>query len=167
MTSPLERIIAELLEEKRRLEHEFKVELPKAIGIARAHGDLSENAEYHAARERHAFVRAKIGQIDGQLLRLKSIDLRLVHRDRVGLYSRVTLFDLESEKEIVYRLVTSEEADFDRGLLSMSSPIGQGLVGKKEGDEIRVNVPSGQRSFEVVSIVTVHDQPAEGETGAE
>ena len=166
MDNPLERVIATLLEEKRRLEHEFKIELPKAIGIARAHGDLSENAEYHAARERHAFVRARIGQIDGQLTRLKSIDLRLVPKDRVGLYSKVTLFDLASEAEVAYQLVTSEEADFDKGLLSMSSPIGQALAGKKEGDTVSVVVPSGRRSFEVVSVRTLHDQAGDGEGDA-
>ncbi len=158
MTSPLERIIASLEEERKRLDHEFKVELPKAIGIARAHGDLSENAEYHAARERHAFVKARIGQIDGQLARLKSIDMRQVPKDRAGLYSRLTLFDLDSEEEIAYQLVTSEEADLDKGLISTSSPIGQGLVGKQEGATVTVRVPSGVRRFEIVRIVTLHEQ---------
>ena len=156
--TPVDAIIARLEDEKKVLEHEFKIELPKAIGIARAHGDLSENAEYHAARERHAFVRARLGQIDGQLSRLRSIDVRQIPRDRVGLYSRVVLNDTDSGSEVTWRLVTSEEAQPDEGLISISSPIGRGLTGKREGDVVRIEVPSGVRNFEVISVATVHGQ---------
>jgi transcription elongation factor GreA len=151
-------IIERLEAQKKELEREFKVDLPKAIGIAREHGDLSENAEYHAARERHAFVRAQIGHIDGQLAHLKGIDLRQIPKDRIGLYSRVTLVDLATNEQVTYQLVTSEEANLDEGLISMSSPIGRGLSGKREGDEARIEVPSGIRTFEVGQVITVHDQ---------
>jgi len=166
MSTPLERIILALQLEKKRLEHEFKIELPKIIGIAREHGDLSENAEYHAARERHGLVRARIGQIDGQLARLKSIDLKQIARDRIGLYSRVTLFEIETENELVYQLVTSEEADLDAGLVSISSPIGRGLTGRQVGDAVTIQVPAGVREFEVTTVKTLHDlanEPGEEE----
>jgi transcription elongation factor GreA len=156
--TPLEDIIARLEAEKKQLEYEFKVELPKAIGVARAHGDLSENAEYHAAREKHAFVRARIGQVDAQLARLKSVDLRHIPKDRVGLYARVRLMDADSGTEVLYQLVTSEEANAEAGLISVSSPIGRGLTGKREGDEVKIQVPSGTRCFEILAVITVHDQ---------
>lgn len=158
MTSPLERIISRLEQERKKLDHEFKIELPKAISVARAHGDLSENAEYHAAKERHAFVLSRMGQIDAQLARLKNIELSKVPRDRVGIYSKVTLFEIDTEKEVVYQLVTAEEADLDKGLISTTSPLGKGLMGHREGDEVTIRVPSGVREFEVISLATLHDQ---------
>lgn len=157
MPSPLERLIAKLRDEQKRLEYEFKVELPKAIGVAREHGDLSENAEYHAARERHAFVRARLGQVAGQLERLNGIDLSKIPRDRIGLYSKVVVFDMDSEEEVEYQLVTGEEADPDKGLISASSPLGRGLLGRSEGDETSIDVPSGTRNFEISSVTTLHD----------
>ena len=157
MPSPIDLIVARLEEERKQLDREFKIELPKAIGIARDHGDLSENAEYHAARERHAFVKARIGQIDGQLAKLLSIDLRQISKDRAGLYSKMKLIDSDTSAEVDYQLVTSEEANPDIGLVSISSPIGRGLAGKKEGDEVKIQVPSGVRSFEIVKLVTLHD----------
>ena len=158
MPSPIESLISKLEEEIKKLDHEFKVELPKAIGIARDHGDLSENAEYHAARERHAFVKARIGQLSAQMERLKSIDVSKISRDKVGLYSQVTVFDLDTEEEIDYTLVTGEEADPDKGLISSSSPLGRGLMNRAEGDETSIQVPSGTRNFEITGLKTLHDQ---------
>lgn len=161
MPSPLAKRIAQLEEESRQLEHEFRIELPKAIGIARDHGDLSENAEYHAARERHAFVKAQIGQLSGQLAKLKGVNIARIPSDRAGLYSKVTVFDLDSETEIVYELVTGEEADPDEGRISISSPIGKGFAGKEEGDEVSIQVPSGRRNFEISGLVTIHERQGE------
>lgn len=158
MPSPLQKRITTLEEESKRLEHEFRIELPKAIGIARDHGDLSENAEYHAARERHAFVKAQLAQIASQLAKLKGVDISRIPKDKAGLYSKVTVFDLDSEEEIVYELVTGEEADPDEGRISISSPIGKGFAGKEEGDEVRIQVPSGRRSFEISGLVTIHER---------
>lgn len=158
MSSPIDILLARLQEQRKKLDHEFKIEIPKIIGIAREHGDLSENAEYHAARERHAFVKAQLGQLDGQIAYLKSIDIRQIPKDRVGLYSEVKVFDVEDGEERLYKIVTSEEADLDKGLISISSPIGRALMGRQEGAEIRVEVPAGVRNFEVVSIRTIHDQ---------
>ena len=159
MSSPIDAILTRLQAQRKQLDYEFKVEIPKIIGIAREHGDLSENAEYHAARERHAFVKAQLGQIDEQIAYLKNIDVRQIAKDRIGLYSTVKLFDVDSSEEVTYRLVTSEEAEFDKGLISISSPIGRALSGKQEGAEVRVTVPSGTRNFEVVSLRTMHDEP--------
>ena len=161
MSSPIDTLLARLNEQRKKLEYEFKVELPKQIGIARDHGDLSENAEYHAAREKHAFVKAQLGQLDAQIAYLKGIDVRQIPKDRIGLFSDVTLLDIDSGEELKYRIVTSEEADFDNGLISISSPIGRALVGKQEANEVKVQVPSGTRHFEVVSIRTLHDQSAD------
>ena len=160
MSSPIDILLVRLQEQRKKLDHEFKIEIPKIIGIARDHGDLSENAEYHAARERHAFVKAQLGQIDAQIAYLKDIDIRQIPKDRVGLYSEVKLFDVDGDKEHLYKIVTSEEADLDKGLISISSPIGRALMGKQEAAEVRVEVPSGVRNFEIVAIRTIHEQGA-------
>jgi transcription elongation factor GreA len=167
MTSPIDALIAKLQAERKQLDYEFKVEIPKVIGIAREHGDLSENAEYHAARERHAFVKAQLGQLDARIAALRSIDLRQVPRDKVGLYSKLRLNDADSGDEVRYHLVTSEEADFDKGLISINSPIGRALMGREEGAEVRVEVPSGTRTFEIVELTTLHEQDEAGEKQAE
>ena len=155
MPSPLEKLIEKLQADRKALEHEFKIELPKQIGIAREHGDLSENAEYHAARERHAFVKAQMGQIDAQLARLTQVDIAKIPGDKAGLYSKVTVFDLDSEEETEYELVTGDEADPEKGRISISSPIGKGLAGKEEGDEVTIQVPSGRRNFEISGLVGI------------
>ncbi len=161
VNSPIDQLLANLKAERKRLEYEFKVEIPRLIAVARAHGDLSENAEYHAARERHALVKAQLASLDQQIGRLRSIDLRQLPTDRAGLYSIVEVYDTDSEARQTFKLVTSEEADFERGLISVSSPIGRALAGRQEGDEVRVQVPAGTRNFELVSVRTVHDQASE------
>src|SRR5947209_8251727 len=105
------------------LEHELRSELPKEILKARAHGDLSENAEYHAAKERQAYVNARLGQLQSRLRTLSMVDMSRIPRDKVGLGSRVTVLDTKKEEEITYKLVTSEEADVGKGLISTTSPI--------------------------------------------
>jgi transcription elongation factor GreA len=157
--SPIDALIRRLQARRKELDYEFKVELPKAIGIARAHGDLSENAEYHAARERHAFVKAQLAQLDAQLAQVRSIDLRQIPTDRVGLYSEIHLFDGDSGEEVTWSLVTSGEADFEAGRISIASPIGRALMGRREADEVRVQVPSGTRTFEIQWVKTIHEHP--------
>ena len=149
-----ERLNAEL----RALEHEFRVELPKEIKAAVAMGDLRENAEYKAALERQSFVKARIGQLRERLGTLNSINMSQLPRDRAGLGSRLRLLDLDSDQEISYRLVFAELADLKSGLISIASPIGKSLVGTKAGDEVKIRTPSGQRHFEVLDLVTAHDQ---------
>lgn len=157
MSSPIDKLLVNLQAQRKQLDYEFKVELPRIIAVARAHGDLSENAEYHAAREKHAFIKAQLGALDAQIARLKSIDLKQLPTDKAGLYSMVDVFDVDSSERLTYKLVTSEEADLEQGLISVSSPIGRALSGRSEGDEVRVQVPAGTRTFEIVALKTVHD----------
>jgi transcription elongation factor GreA len=149
-----EKIITEL----RTLEHELSVELPRALRVAAALGDLSENAEYKSARERQDFVRARVRQLREQLARLSSIDVSRLPRDRASYGSTVVLRDIDRSSDVTYRLVSQEEADYEQGLISTSSPIGQSLLNKQEGDEIKVRTPSGVRNFEVISLTTIHGE---------
>ena len=151
-------ILDKLKRELNALEREFRVELPNEIKKAVAMGDLRENAEYHAALERQAFVRARIGQLRERLGSLSTISMDQMPRDRAALGSRLELLDLDTDEEITYQLVFPEVADLDNGLLSIASPIGKALVGLKEGDDVTVAIPSGARSFEVLSLKTVHDE---------
>jgi len=147
-----------LEEEIARLEYELRAELPKEIQRARALGDLSENAEYQAAKERQRLVEARLAQLKQRLHQLAMIDLSRIPRDRVGLGSRVVLYDLNKGETLTYRLVTSEEADAANGLISTSSPIGRGLLGKRVGDVVRIEIPGGVRELEIVELTTIHDQ---------
>ncbi len=139
------------------LEHELRSELPKEILRARAHGDLSENAEYHAAKERQAFVNARLGQLQTRLRDFAMIDMTKIPRDRVGLGSHVVVLDLTKDEELTYNLVTSEEADVTNGKISTSSPIGKGLLGKRVGDTVKIQIPDGVREMEILSLTTIHD----------
>lgn len=152
-----EKILAEL----RALEYELNVELPRALRTAAALGDLSENAEYKSARERQDFVRARVRQLQQQLARLSSIDLSKLPRDRASYGSTVVLRDIDRGSEVTYRLVTPEEADAEQGLISTTSPIGRSLLNKEEGDRVKVQAPSGVRTFEVIKLITIHDDPNE------
>jgi len=144
--------------ELRQLERELRVELPQEIKKALAMGDLRENAEYHAALERQSFVKARIGQLRVRLTELGMINMAQVPRDRAGLGSCLTVHDLDQDVEITWELVVPEVADLERGLISIASPIGRGLVGKRPGEEVVVDIPSGRRRFEVLQLRTVHDK---------
>jgi transcription elongation factor GreA len=146
-----------LEEEIAALENELRIQLPREIAKARAHGDLSENAEYHAAKERQGMVNARLGQLRARLRELSMVDMTRIPRDRVGLGSSVTVLDLEKEEEITYQLVTSEEADVAQGRISTTSPIGRGLIGKKVGETVKVQIPAGIREMEILQLVTIHD----------
>lgn len=146
-----------LEEEIAALDIELRIDLPREIAKARAHGDLSENAEYHAAKERQGMVNARLGQLRARLRELSMIDMSRIPRDRVGLGSSVTVLDLSKEEEITYRLVTSEEANVNEGRISTTSPIGRGLLGKQVGDTVKVTIPGGVREMEIIQLVTIHD----------
>ncbi len=149
-----EKILAEL----KTLEYEFTVELPKALRTAAALGDLSENSEYKFARERQDYVRARVRQLQQQLAQLSSIDISRLPHDRASYGSTLVLRDLKRDEEVTYQLVTPEEADFEKGLISTASPIGKSLLNKEEGDEVKVQTPAGVREFEIVKLRTIHDE---------
>ncbi len=149
-----------LEEEIAALDMELRVELPREISKARAHGDLSENAEYHAAKERQGIVNMRLGQLRARLRELSMIDMSRIPRDRVGLGSTVTVLDLTKEEEVTYQLLTSEEADVAQGRISTTSPIGRALLGKQVGDTVKVMIPGGVREMEIIRLVTIHDEPA-------
>ena len=151
-----------LLGEVHALERELRIELPKEIKIALAMGDLRENSEYHAALERQAFVKARIGQLRQRLTELGNMQIGNIPTDRAGLGSTLVLLDLDSKEEVTYQIVLPEIADSSIGLLSIASPIGRGLVDKREGDEVTIQIPSGRRRFEVLGIRTIHEKPADG-----
>lgn len=152
----MEEVIKRLQEEIALLEVELRVELPREILKARAHGDLSENAEYHAAKERQGYVHARLGQLHARLREVSMIDMSKIPHDRVGLGSTVTVLDLSKEEEIRYKLVTSEDVDVAKGLISTSSPIGRGLLGKNVGDTVKIQIPGGVRDLEIVELITIH-----------
>jgi transcription elongation factor GreA len=147
-----------LQDEITTLEYELHVELPKEILKARAHGDLSENAEYHAAKERQGFVNARLNQLKRRLAEISMVDFTKIPRDRVGLGSTVVVLDNQREEEITYNLVTSEEADAANGKISTTSPIGRALLGKEVGDVARVQSPGGSKELEILKLTTIHDE---------
>jgi transcription elongation factor GreA len=146
-----------LQDEINTLEHELHVELPKEILKARAHGDLSENAEYHAAKDRQGFVNARLGQLRRRLAEVSMIDFSKIPHGRVGLGSIVVVLDTKREEEITYNLVTTEEADAANGKISTTSPIGRALLGKEEGDTVKVQSPGGVKELEIRKLTTIHD----------
>src|SRR5579875_98630 len=156
----MEDLKKKLQEEIAALEYELRNELPKEILRARAHGDLSENAEYHAAKERQGYVNARLGQLQARLRDLSMVDVSKIPRDRVGLGSHVVVLDIKKDEEFTYSLVTSEEADVNHGKISTSSPIGRGLLGKRVGDTVRIQIPDGVREMEILSLTTIHDAAA-------
>ena len=146
-----------LQDEIASLEYELHVELPRDILTARAHGDLSENAEYHAAKDRQGFVNARLNQLKKRLAEMSMIDLTKIPQGKVGLGSTVTVLDVKREEEITYNLVTSEEADAGNGKISTTSPIGRALLGKEVGDEVKVASPGGLKTLEILKLTTIHD----------
>lgn len=153
----MEDLKKKLQEEIAALEYELRSELPKEILRARAHGDLSENAEYHAAKERQGYVNARLAQLRRRLAEISMVDLSRIPRDRVGLGSEVVVLDRHKDEQFTYKLVTSEEADAGKGWISTSSPIGRGLLGKQVGDIVRIQIPGGCRELEILELKTIHD----------
>jgi transcription elongation factor GreA len=141
-----------------KLESELRVHLPKEIKRALEFGDLRENSEYQTALQRQTMVKARIRELRQRMSEVASIDLSRISHDKAGYGSTVVLYDAEREEEVTYRLVTPEESDPPAGLISTVSPIGRSLMGKEEGDEVVVSIPSGSRRFEIRSLKTLHDQ---------
>jgi transcription elongation factor GreA len=149
-------LIKKLQDEIAILENELRIELPRAILTAREHGDLSENAEYHSAKERQGMVHAKLAQLYGRLREISMIDMSKIPHDRVGLGSTVTVLDVNKDEKIKYKLVTSEDVDVSKGAISTGSPIGRGLLGKMVGDEVKIQIPGGTREMEIIELITIH-----------
>jgi len=146
-----------LLEEIEALEHELAHELPAEIKKAASLGDLSENAEYHMAKQRQEFVNARLGHFKKRMAELSLVNLANIPRDKVGLGSTVVVYDTTKDAEITYQLVMSEESDVTKGLISTTSPIGRGLVGKRVGDMATIVTPNGKRELEVLKLRTIHE----------
>lgn len=152
-----EHVRKKLEDEIRALEHELAHELPKEIKKAASLGDLSENAEYHMAKQRQEYVRARLGQLKKRMADLSLINMNNIPRDKAGLGSKVKVYDSTKEEEIEYELVTSEESDVTQGKISTTSPIGRALLNKKVGDTTLVHTPTGKRELEILSLITIHD----------
>jgi transcription elongation factor GreA len=152
----MEALIKKLQEEIAALEIELRIELPREILRARAHGDLSENAEYHAAKERQGYVNARLNQLQGRLRELSMVDMSTIPHDRVGLGSTVKVLDVDKDETMSYTMVTSEDVDVSKGMISTTSPIGRGLLGRKVGDTVKIQVPGGAREMEIMELLTIH-----------
>lgn len=150
-------LIKRIEDEIHELERELKTELPKEIRRARELGDLSENAEYQAAKERQRFLEARIGMLTKRVGEVSLMNLDKLPRDKVGFGSTVHLRE-ETGQTAVYQLVMPEDSDAAKGLISASSPIGRALLNKEPGDEVTVPTPNGIRRFEVVKLTTIHDE---------
>jgi len=157
MTDALTRVKKKLQDEITTLEYEMNVDLPKELMKARAHGDLSENAEFKYAKERQGYVSARLGQLKKRLGDLGMLNLNNIPVDRTGYGSRVWVLDTKKSVEIEYKLVSTEEADVAQGLISTTSPIGKALLGKNVGDEVKVQTPAGIKEFEIVRLKTIHE----------
>jgi transcription elongation factor GreA len=150
------RLIKRFEDEITVLEHELNHELPKEIQRARELGDLRENAEYAAAKERQRFVEARVSMLRTRVSQIQLMNLDRIPRDRAGFGSKLTL--IEDGKQFVYELVMPEDAAPEKGFVSVASPVGQALVGKEEGDDVVAPTPGGKRTFSIVKLVTIHDE---------
>jgi transcription elongation factor GreA len=153
-----EQIKRKLQDEMNALEHELVHDLPKEIKKAAALGDLSENAEYHMAKQRQEFVKARMRQLGKRIADLSMINMNNIPHDKVGLGSTVKVFDNTKNEEVEYKIVTSEESDVTAGKISTTSPIGRALLNKKVGETATFVTPNGPREMEVLSLSTIHDQ---------
>jgi transcription elongation factor GreA len=152
-----EEIRQKILEELRQLESELRTEIPRELKKAVAMGDLSENAEYESARNRQDYVRARVANLRKRMADLSMIDISRLPTDRVAYGSTVVLYDIDSGEELSYTLTMAEDADIALNKISTTSPIGRGLMGKREGEEVEIVTPNGKRRFEVVKLATIHD----------
>ncbi|HKM99700.1 MAG TPA: GreA/GreB family elongation factor [Candidatus Binataceae bacterium] len=149
-------VIKRLKKEREALKRELTVELPKELERARAHGDLSENAEWAMAKQRQEFLRARVSNMEVRIAELTTIDLESIPHDTVGLGSRVRLEDLDEGGEIEYEIVVPEEVDGAQHRISLSSPLGRALIGKTKDDDIEVVTPKGKRAYLVRKLITIH-----------
>ncbi len=147
-----------LEDEIRKLGRELKEEIPKALKTAADMGDLSENAEYQAAKERQSYLQARLSQLRERLATLSMVNLSKIPTDKVSYGSKVVLLDLDTDMEVTYKLVSSEESNVKEGLISTASPIGKSLMGREEGDEVQIRTPGGIKNYEIVQFTTLHDE---------
>lgn len=140
-----------------KLERELKVDLPRQLAEAAAHGDLSENAEHEAAKDRKDTVTSMLLRLYQKRQAISHMNTQMISRDSIGFWSTVRLLDLDNDEETTYKLVSSDETDPKNGRISITSPIGKALVGKGDGDEVEVETPRGERNYEVISFSTIHD----------
>lgn len=152
----LEEIKAKISEELDRLGYELSVTLPTVIRKAVELGDLRENAEYHSALDRQKFVQARIGHLTQRMIELSKIDVASIPEDRVGFGSRVRAKNLATGDEFTYTIVAGDYMDLDAGHISIASPLGRGLLGAREGDEVTVTLPGGERKFRILELKTLH-----------
>ena len=143
---------ARLSAELRRLKTEERPAVIKAIAAAREHGDLSENAEYHAARERQGFIEGRVMELEDKLSRAEVIDIRMLSGSKIMFGARVKLVDEDTDEEATYQVVGPDEADIQSGLLSIQSPLAQAILGKEAGDSVEVTTPRGVRYFEIIEV---------------
>jgi len=153
-----EEALKKLEEEIQKIEYELHNELPKELKKAIALGDLSENAEYHSAKQRQEILRARLEQLKKRLSDLAMVNMSKIPRDQVALGSRVVVYDVQKGAEVEYKLVITEESDVPRGLISTTSPIGRGLLGKRVGDSVKVQTPGGTKEFEILKFTTIYDE---------
>ena len=151
-----ERLLKRFQEDIEKLERELKMELPKEIQRARELGDLRENAEYAAAKERQRFVEARVSMLKKRVSEIQLMNMDRIPADRAGFGSKLTI--RENGRMFTYELVMPEDSNPDKGMISVASPVGRAFVGKEAGDEVDVSTPAGQRSFEIVKLVTIHDE---------
>lgn len=154
-------VLARLKKELADLKHELTVKLPKELEAARAHGDLSENAEYEAAKSRQDYVRSRIGQLEARIRELAMYNTSSIPHDVVAYGSRVIIEDIDLGEAVTYEIVFPEEVDAGRGQISLSSPIGRALLNKSVGDEVTVHTPSGSRTYTILELVTFHQVQGE------
>lgn len=152
-----EQLLEKIDEEVATLERELKVELPRQLAEAAAHGDLSENAEHEAAKDRKDTVTALLMKLYKKRQAIAGMNTRMIPHDAIGFWSTVELLDLDNDEQVTYRLVSADESDPRDGKISISSPIGRALCGKQEGDEVEVTTPRGTRLYEVLSYTTIHE----------
>ena len=138
--------------------HELNVDLPVRIRIAREHGDLKENAEFKAAKERQAFVEVRLGHLTTRMTELSKIDLTDLAYDRVGFGSRVKIHDVDLGEDFTFTITAGDFIDLDAGQVSLESPIGRGLLGVKEGEDVTIDLPAGRRSYKVLAVSTLPQQ---------
>jgi transcription elongation factor GreA len=162
---PTNHIVDGLKEQLATLERELKVDIPERIKQARELGDLRESGEYETAKDRQGFLQARIVFLRQRIAELSSIDLARVPKDRIAFGATAHLTDTETGEKRTYRLVASEEVDTERGWISPGSPVGQGLVGRQEGDVVVIRTPNGSRRYEVTRVVTLHDELAANAEG--
>ena len=161
MSNDIEQKKKALRDEIEQLRYEFKVELPKVIAEARSYGDLKENAEYHSARERQAFVQARISQLAEQLTQFDNLKVADIPTDKVGYGSTVTLFEKDTGDMLEFTFVSSSEVNPSEGKISLSSPFGAALVNKTAGEDVEITVPAGKRFYFIKKLVTIHGETIE------